>query len=68
VNGLEAEAPFRYLRFREPPYDEGGLEAAAAQVKGLLDGGLEVFAYFQHEDEATAPVYADRLRTLVSQL
>jgi uncharacterized protein YecE (DUF72 family) len=66
VNGLEAEAPFRYLRFREPPYDEAGLQAAAAQVRALLDKGLELFAYFQHEDEATAPAYADRLRALVS--
>jgi uncharacterized protein YecE (DUF72 family) len=66
VNGLEAEAPFRYLRFREPPYDEDGLRTAAARVTALLDRRLEVFAYFQHEDEATAPTYADRLRALVS--
>jgi len=68
ANGLEAEAPFRYLRFREPPYDEAGLQVAAARIRALLDGGLEVFAYFQHEDEATAPAYADRLRTFVSNL
>jgi uncharacterized protein YecE (DUF72 family) len=68
VNGLEADAPFRYLRYREPPYDEAGLQAAAVQVRALLDSGLEVFAYFQHEEEATAPAYADRLRTLVYDL
>jgi uncharacterized protein YecE (DUF72 family) len=66
VNGLEAAAPFRYLRFREPPYDEAGVAEAAARIRALLDAGLEVFAYFQHEDAATAPAYADRLRTLVS--
>jgi uncharacterized protein YecE (DUF72 family) len=68
VNGLEASAPFRYLRFREPPYDEAGLQAAAEQVKDLLDSGLEVFAYFQHEDEATAPGYAEQLRARVYEL
>lgn len=68
VNGLEAKASFRYLRFREPPYDEADLQAAAAQIRALLDNRLEVFAYFQHEDEATAPAYADRLRTIVSSL
>ena len=68
MNGLESEAPFRYLRFREPPYDEEQLAGIAASVEALLDDGLEVFAYFQHEDEATAPAYADRLRTIVSDL
>ena len=68
VNGLEAEASFRYLRFREPPYDEPGLELAATRIRALLDRNLDVFAYFQHEDEATAPAYADRLRAIVSNL
>jgi len=66
VNQLESEARFRYLRFREPPYDEAGLQAIAARVRGLLEKRLDVFAYFRHEDEATAPEYADRLRALVS--
>jgi uncharacterized protein YecE (DUF72 family) len=65
VNGPSAHAAFSYLRFREPPYDEKGLEAAAARVRDELDAGREVFAYFRHEDEATAPGYADRLRALV---
>jgi uncharacterized protein YecE (DUF72 family) len=68
VNGLESEAPFRYLRFREPPYDDAGLQAIAAQIRPLLGAGVEVFAYFQHEDEATAPRYAERLDGLVSHL
>jgi uncharacterized protein YecE (DUF72 family) len=66
VNQLESEARFRYLRFREPPYDEAGLQAIAARVRELLEKRLDVFAYFRHEDEATAPEYADHLRALVS--
>jgi uncharacterized protein YecE (DUF72 family) len=65
VNDLEAEASFRYLRFREPPYDEQALAALAAQVRPLLDDGLRVYAYFRHEDEPTAPRYALRLLELL---
>ena len=65
VNG-ESAASFRYLRFRDPPYDDDALQAAAGGIRAQLAAGLEVFAYFRHEDEATAPAYADRLRALVS--
>jgi uncharacterized protein YecE (DUF72 family) len=65
VNALEADAPFRYLRFREPPYDEEALEALAATVRPLLADGLRVYAYFKHEDEPTAPRYARRLLELL---
>jgi uncharacterized protein YecE (DUF72 family) len=65
VNGPASHAPFSYLRFRDPPYDEPALEAAAARARAELAEGREVFAYFRHEDEATAPAYAERLRALV---
>ena len=65
VNALEAPAPFRYLRFRDPPYDDAALERLAADVRPLLERDLEVFAYFRHEDEPTAPAYAERLRDLI---
>jgi uncharacterized protein YecE (DUF72 family) len=65
VNELEADAPFRYLRFRDPPYDEAALDALASQVRPLLDQGLRVYAYFKHEDEPTAPAYARRLLELL---
>jgi uncharacterized protein YecE (DUF72 family) len=68
VNALDGDAPFRYLRLREPPYDEAGLAAWAARVRPMLDDGIEVYAYFKHEDEPTAPAYASRLRELVSNL
>ena len=67
VNQLAAgEAGFRYLRMREPPYDDAALAETAATVEGLLADGLDVYCYFRHEDEPTAPAYAARLRELVS--
>jgi hypothetical protein len=66
VNDLEASAPFRYLRLREPPYAEGDLREWAGHIRALLDDGVEVYCYFRHEDEPTAPHYAERLRELVS--
>ena len=61
VNTLEANAPFRYLRFRDPPYDDAALAESAATLRPLLDAGLRVYCYFKHEDEPTAPAYAQRL-------
>jgi uncharacterized protein YecE (DUF72 family) len=65
VGDREADAPFRYLRFRDPPYDDAALHALAAELRPLLGVGVEIFAYFRHEDEPTAPAYAARLRELV---
>jgi uncharacterized protein YecE (DUF72 family) len=66
VNDLDAEAPFRYLRLREPPYSEQELENWAAKIRPLVESGIDVHCYFRHEDEPTAPRYAERLRELVS--
>jgi uncharacterized protein YecE (DUF72 family) len=66
VGLLEGEARFRYLRLREPPYSESELEAWAAQIRPLLDDGLRVYCYFMHEDEPTAPTYAQRLLELLA--
>jgi uncharacterized protein YecE (DUF72 family) len=61
INDYEAAAPFRYLRFRDPPYSEADITRIAGQIRPLLDEGVEVFAYFRHEDEPSAPQYAERL-------
>jgi uncharacterized protein YecE (DUF72 family) len=66
VNDLGADAPFRYLRLREPPYSEQDLEEWAGRIRPLVESGIEVHCYFRHEDEPTAPRYAERLRELVS--
>jgi uncharacterized protein YecE (DUF72 family) len=60
VNDLDAE-PFRYVRLREPPYTDDDLERLAAEVRP------PAFVYFRHEDAATAPAYAERLKTLLSR-
>ena len=65
VGSLEGAARFRYLRLREPPYDEPALEALGDQVSDLLADGIEVYCYFRHEDEPTAPIYAERLLELI---
>jgi uncharacterized protein YecE (DUF72 family) len=65
VNALEAEAPFRYLRLREPPYSDDDLREWAERLRPLLEAGVQVHCYFKHEDEPTAPSYAQRLLELV---
>ena len=65
VNSLEGEAPFRYLRLREPPYDDDMLRAWAGRLRPLLDGGIRVYCYFKHEDEPTGPLFARRLLELL---
>jgi uncharacterized protein YecE (DUF72 family) len=67
VNALGGEAPFRYLRFRDPPYSEEQLVGLADQIRPLLDQGLKVYGYFRHEDEPTAPAYAARLLSLLDR-
>jgi uncharacterized protein YecE (DUF72 family) len=58
VNDPDAE-PFRYLRFRDPPYTDDDLRAAAAGIRG------PAYVYFRHEDEPTAPAYAERLKSFL---
>jgi uncharacterized protein YecE (DUF72 family) len=62
VNDLDQPAPFRYLRLREPPYDDAALLELATRL-GSVDE--PVYVYFRHEDEPTAPAYAQRLRELI---
>ena len=63
VNDLDRPAPFRYLRLREPPYDDAALTALAARIRPLAD---PVYVYFRHEQAPTAPAYAERLLALIS--
>ena len=65
VNDWNADSPFRYLRFREPPHTDDELAAVAASLRPLLAAGVDVFAYFRHEDAPTAPTYAARLLALI---
>lgn len=65
VNELGGAAPFRYLRFREPPYDDAALAAHAERLRPLVEDCIELYCYFRHEDEPTAPHYAGRLTELL---
>jgi uncharacterized protein YecE (DUF72 family) len=65
VNALDGEARFRYVRLREPPYDDTTLRDWAERLRPVLAGGVDVYAYFKHEDEPTAPAYAARLLELM---
>ena len=60
VGDPDAE-PFRYLRLREPPYSDEELGEAAAGVRD------PAYVYLRHEDEPTAPAYAEKLRAFVGQ-
>jgi uncharacterized protein YecE (DUF72 family) len=51
-----ASEPFRYLRLREPPYSDDELREIAATTRD------PAYVYLRHEDEPTAPAFADRLR------
>lgn len=59
VNDFAAE-PFSYVRLREPPYSEDDLRELAVKLRGTA------FVYFRHENEPTAPAYADRLLDLLA--
>ena len=63
VNDLEYEASFRYVRFRDPPYEDEELRSWAGRLRAVDE---PVFAYFRHEDEPTAPAYAMRFRELIA--
>ena len=62
VDALDPDAPFHYLRLREPPYSERDLAAWAQQLRGLP---APAFVYLRHEEEPTAPAYATRLAELL---
>jgi uncharacterized protein YecE (DUF72 family) len=65
VDDWDADAPYRYLRFREPPYSDDDIGAIATRIQPLIAHGIDVYAYFRHEDEPTAPQYAERLLDLL---
>jgi uncharacterized protein YecE (DUF72 family) len=64
VNDLEHDAPFRYVRFRDPPYSDEELVQRADRLRAV---DVPVYVYFRHEDEPTAPRYAARLRELLER-
>jgi uncharacterized protein YecE (DUF72 family) len=62
VNDLEHDAPFRYIRLREPPYTDAELNEWADRLRATDE---PAFVYLRHEQEPTAPAYAKRLLELI---
>ena len=67
VGDLESDAPFRYLRFREPPWSDEQLAHIADELRPPLAAGVDVHAYFRHEDEPRAPLAAERVLSLLNE-
>jgi uncharacterized protein YecE (DUF72 family) len=65
MNTLEEGAPFVYVRLRDPPYDDAALATWAERLQPLIAANVDVYCFFRHEDEPTAPRYAERLLKLV---
>jgi uncharacterized protein YecE (DUF72 family) len=66
VGDLDAPASFRYLRLRDPPYDDRALHELARRLADSTGSGADAYAFFRHEEEPTAPAYARRLLELAA--
>ncbi len=66
VDDLETPSSWRYVRFRDPPYDDDRLQRAAASIRECLRRDEVVFAFFRHEHQPSAPAYAARLIELLA--
>jgi uncharacterized protein YecE (DUF72 family) len=52
---------FVYARLRKEEYTEADRQELASQVKQQLGRGLDVFAFFKHEDTPDGALYAEEL-------
>lgn len=60
-----ATAPFGYARLRRESYEDGELEARAAELRGL--GWEELWVFFKHEDAGAGPRLAMRFREMLEE-
>jgi uncharacterized protein YecE (DUF72 family) len=65
IGRLDGTTSFRYIRLREPPYDDDALAEWGRRIRPLLAGGLDVYCYFRHEDEPRGALPAKRLLELI---
>jgi uncharacterized protein YecE (DUF72 family) len=61
VGAVADSFPFLYLRLREPSYDDDSLAGLAERLRPALAAGRDVYCFFKHEREPTAPGFAERL-------
>lgn len=55
-------AGFVYLRLRRDDYAPADLAAWRARCRAWVEAGLDVYAYFKHEDAGRGPLYARALQ------
>ena len=63
VDDRSGRAGWAYLRFRELVYSDPELEAIAAELDSLAQGGTDVLAFFRHGEAPDAPRAAQQVRT-----
>ncbi len=63
VETLGTTASFAYVRLRaREGYPDDAVDAWAARLRSILDGGKDVYAYFRHDDDGSNALSALRLR------
>jgi len=60
-------ADFTYVRLRRENYSPKELAAWKKRFQGWLSKGVDVYAYFKHEDAGQAPAYAHALLSLKNE-
>jgi uncharacterized protein YecE (DUF72 family) len=54
-------ADFVYFRLRKGDYSDEGRVEIADRVRGLLEGGRDVYVYFKHEEDPRGALWAEDL-------
>lgn len=54
-------ASFGYFRLRKADYSPAQRSEIAGSVRGLMEGGRDVFVYFKHEDDPHGAIWAEEL-------
>jgi uncharacterized protein YecE (DUF72 family) len=54
-----------YVRLRRQVYDDASLARWAARIEPFLEDGLDVYAFFRHDEEGTSALRAEALGALL---
>jgi uncharacterized protein YecE (DUF72 family) len=55
-----------YVRLRRRTYDEASLARWAARIEPFLSDGLDVYAFFRHDEDGASALRAERLAALLA--
>jgi uncharacterized protein YecE (DUF72 family) len=64
--GERVAEPFGYLRLRKTAYSDKELRGWSEWIRGQVDAGRDVFAFFKHEEDTIGPRHAERLLEALS--